>query len=804
MLVSYNWLKEYVDLSDIDAEVLGERMTLSALELDKIIERTIESSQLVVGEVKELEHIPDTHLNLTQVDAGEGSLRQIVCGAPNIALGQKVIVALPGAILPGDFEIGETTLQGYESKGMICSLQELGFPENVVPKQYVEGIFVLPEEVEVGEDVRNLIGLDDSILDFEITPNRGDALSYRGMGYEVSALLDQEPNFETVQVEESSDDVAAEQLSINVEDADDSPLYATRIIKNVTVQESPLWLQRKLMSAGMRPIDNLVDVTNYIMLEYGQPLHAYDADKISTNKIGVRRAHENETVVTLDEKERKLEPNDIVITDGEKTVGIGGVMGGISTAITNDSQNVILEAAIFNPTSIRRTAQRLNLRSEASSRFEKKVNPDSVIQALDHAAQLLAELGDGQVSKGIVQVDQLDRTPVEIETSIDYLSDIIGIKLNDVVVSDIFNRLGFEFTSDSEGNLTVKAPARRPDITIPADLAEEVARIYGYANITPTLPKTATTPGGLNMEQKILRQTSRYLENSGLNEAITYSLTTDERAVEYGMSQADTINLMWPMSEEHETLRQSIIPGLLEATAYNNARSQPNVFLYETGRIFLKDSENALPIEEEHVAGILTGSLNGVQWIEEEEQVDFYTAKGILDGLFDSYALSKSVHYEQATREGMHPGRTANIRLNGDIIGFIGQIHPTVAKTFDLTDVYVFEFKLIDILETPKASQVMSTVGKYPGITRDVALLVEDTVTNKEIVDVIVNNAGAWLRSVNLFDFYTGENIEDGYKSVAYSLYYENPDATLVEKDVQEDFERVLKALTNELNAEIR
>lgn len=804
MLVSYNWLKEYVDLSDIDAESLGERMTLSALELDKIIERTNANGYLVVGEVKELEHIPDTHLNLTQVDTGEGSLRQIVCGAPNIALGQKVIVALPGAILPGDFEIGETSLQGHESKGMVCSLQELGFPENVVPKQYAEGIFVLPEEAEVGEDVRSLIGLDDSILDFEITPNRGDALSYRGMGYEVSALLDQEPNFETVLVEESADDVAGEQLSINVENAEDSPLYATRIIKNVTVQESPLWLQRKLMSAGMRPIDNLVDVTNYIMLEYGQPLHAYDADKISTNKIGVRSAHENETVVTLDNQERKLEPNDIVITDGEKTVGIGGIMGGISTAITDDSQNVILEAAIFNPTSIRRTAQRLNLRSEASSRFEKKVNPDAVIQALDHAAQLLVELGGGQISKGIVQDDQLDRTPVEIETSIDYLSDIIGIELNDVVVSDIFNRLGFEYTSDGGGNLTVKAPARRPDINISADLAEEVARIYGYANITPTLPKTATTPGGLNKEQKILRQTSRYLENSGLNQAITYSLTTDERAVEYRMGHADTVRLMWPMSEEHETLRQSIIPGLLEATAYNNARSQPNVFLYETGRVFLKDSENALPIEEEHVAGILTGSLNGVQWIEEEEQVDFYTAKGILNGLFDSYALSEFVRYEQATREGMHPGRTANIRLNGDIIGFIGQVHPTVAKTFDLTDVYVFEFKLKDILETPKASQVMSTIGKYPGITRDVALLVEDTVTNREIVDVIENNAGAWLRSVNLFDFYTGENIEDGYKSVAYSLYYENPDATLVEKDVQEDFERVLKALTNEFNAEIR
>lgn len=804
MLVSYNWLKEYVDLSMYDAESLGERLTLSAIELDTIINRTNESGHLLVGQVKEIEKIPNTHLNLTQVDTGESELRQIVCGAPNVGLGQKVIVALPGAVLPGGVEISETTLHGYASNGMICSLQELGFPENVVAKQYADGIYVFPEETEVGVDARPLIGLDDTILDFDITPNRGDALSYRGLGYEVAALLDQEPQFNEVSVEESIDDLANEQLSIAVADEEKVPIYTTRLIKNVTVKESPLWLQRKLMAAGMRPIDNLVDITNYIMLEYGQPLHAYDADKINSNHILVRQARDAESITTLDNHERQLQASDIVITDGENPIGIAGTMGGLNTAIDENSQNIILEAAIFDPSSIRRTAQRLNLRSEASSRFEKKVNSDNVIPALNHAAQLLAELGKGTVSQGIVGLDQLDKQKHQIDISLDYLQRIIGVELNDLVVTDIFKRLGFDFTLNGKGEYVVTAPARRPDISIRADLAEEVARIYGYNNITPTLPKMALTPGGLNTEQKIIRHTNCFLESQGLNQAINYSLVTEKQATDYCLNQSEIISLQWPMSEEHQSLRQSLIPGLLHATAYNYARNQQDVFLYETGHVFIKDNEATLPNEEEHVAGVMTGSLTPKQWNNQGEAIDFYTLKGIVEGLLDSYALADDIRYQQVSHEDMHPGRTADIFLGEERIGFLGQVHPSIAATYDLADVYVFEIDLGVIIRAEGSSQVMQAISKYPGITRDVALLVEDTVTHQAIVDVIKENAGAWLQSVTLFDYYTGEHIEEGYKSVAYSLYYQNPDATLVEKDVQSDFEHVQKALIDELDVKIR
>ncbi|MDO5457031.1 MAG: phenylalanine--tRNA ligase subunit beta [Atopococcus tabaci] len=804
MLVSFNWLKEYLDLSDVDPIELGDQLSLTGIEVEHVYQPGEDISRLLVGEIIECTPIPDTHLHAAKVNVGRDELQEIVCGAPNVAQGQKVIVAMPGARLPGGMEIGEREMQGYPSNGMICSLQELGFPEKVVPKQYVEGIYVLPDDIMVGEDAKPVLGLDDTIFDFDLTPNRSDALSMRGVAHEVGAILSQIPEFEKIELTENKERHIEEILTVGVDNAEDAPIYSMRIIEDLQVQESPMWLQRKLMAVGMRPIDNLVDITNYIMMEYGQPLHAFDKDLIRTDQIVVRRAEEGERLITLDGKERQLDPENIVITDGEKPIALGGVMGGENTHISHSTQHVALEAAVFNPLQIRRTAGKLNLRSEASSRFEKGINLAVVTDALNHAAQLLSQLGDGKVVSGMSQVAHVTAENTEINLTVSYLNNVIGVDLTKIIIFDIFDRLQFDYKDGEGDSFTVIIPPRRWDIKIKADVAEEVARIYGYNNLPNTLPVGASIPGKLSVLQKMIRQTNRYMEGSGFNQAITYSLTTKEKANQFSIAESDDTNLAMPLSEEHETLRKSILPGLLDSAKYNRARSTDSIFLYETGRIYHGTPGDSLLDELEHVSALATGNYIE-DWTNEVVEMDFFTLKGILEGLLESYNLAEEVEFRPLTvKKGMHPGRTAGMHLHGHEFGFIGQIHPKLANSLDLEDVYVFEFDLQLIHDAEKASRVVEDIPKYPGITRDAAVLVNKRISHSEIVEVIEKVAGPWLQSVNLFDYYEGEGIDDKKKSLAYSLFYQNPNATLLEEEVQEDFERVLKSLKNELNAQIR
>lgn len=804
MLVSFNWLKEYLDLSDVDPLKLGEKLSLTGIEVENVYQLGEEISQLLVGEIVECTPIPDTHLYAAKVNVDRDELQEIVCGAPNVEKGQKVIVAMPGARLPGGMEIGEREMHGYPSNGMICSLQELGFPEKVVPKQYVEGIYVFPDNIIVGEDAKIVLGLDDTIYDFDLTPNRSDALSMRGVAHEVGAILSQVPEFEEIELIENKEHQIEDMMTISVDNPEDAPIYSVRIIEDLQVQESPMWLQRKLMASGMRPIDNLVDVTNYIMMEYGQPLHAFDKDLITTNEIRVRRAEEGETLITLDGKERQLDAEDIVITDGDQPIALGGVMGGENTHISDSTKNVALEAAVFNPKHIRRTAGNLNLRSEASSRFEKGINLAVVTEALNHAAQLLSQLGEGKVVSGMSQATYVSAENTEINLTVSYLNNIIGVELTKVIIFDIFDRLQFDYRDGEDDSFTVIVPPRRWDIKIKADVAEEVARIYGYNNLPNSLPVGSSVPGKLSAMQKMIRQTNRYMEGSGFNQAVTYSLTTKEKANQFSIVESDDTNLAMPLSEEHETLRKSIIPGLLDSAKYNRARSTDSVLLYETGRIYHGTPGESLLNELEHVTALATGNYIE-DWTNEVLEMDFFTLKGVLEGLLDSYNLAEEIEFRPLTvKKGMHPGRTASMHLQGHEFGFIGQIHPKLASSLDLEDVYVFEFDLQLIHDAEKASRVVEEIPKYPGITRDAAILVNKKVTHHEIVEVIEKAAGPWLQSVNLFDYYEGEGIDGKKKSVAYSLFYQNPHATLVEEEVQEDFDRVLKSLENELNAQIR
>lgn len=807
MQVSFNWLKEYIDLDDVTPYELGDRFTLSGLEVENIYGYDGGIDNLVVGEVLTAEPIEDSdYLYFTTVDIGQNEPQSIVCGAPNVEVGQKVIVALPGAVLPGDFEIKETSMMGYPSNGMICSLQELGFEESVIAKEYAEGIYVLPEESTPGEDVNPLLGLDDYIYEFDITPNRADALSMRGVAHEVSAILDKPLRFAEKDLEEDAETSITEKIEVSVENPDDTPIYEMRVIENVEVRESPIWLQRKLMAAGMRPIDNLVDITNYIMLEYGQPLHAFDYDAIGTSKIHVRRANEDEELVTLDGKERLLSEENLVITDGENAIGLAGVMGGENSHISDTTTRVALEAAVFNPIMIRRTAGQLDLRSEASSRYEKGLNIAVVTKALDHAATLMAELGGGKVVQGVASERDLEPEITHVPVSLDYLNKLLGLELTEPVLFDILERLGFGFeVQEEENNFVVHVPPRRWDISIPADIAEEVARVYGYNRVPATLPEGKWLPVELTPDQKATRLTNAYLESVGLNQAITYSLTTTEKANIFTAHESEDTTLSSPMSEDHKTLRKSLVPGLLDAAQYNRARSMKDVFLYETGSIYLKADNQKLLDEKNHVAGLLLGSLEADNWMEESRPVDFFTVKGIVEDLINNFGLVSKVTYEAVTdRVRMHPGRTAKVLLDGLDIGYLGQVHPTTAAEFDLEDTYVFELNLEMLVGADKVEIHQEEIPKYPGITRDVALLVDKTVSHQEIVNLIREESDQWLSSITLFDYYQGENIPENKKSVAYSLYYQNPNKTLKEDEVNEDFEHVQNILSDKLNADIR
>lgn len=805
MNVSYKWLSEYLNLDSITPEELAEKLSRTGIEVEDVTIPQDGLKKIVVGHALSVVDHPDSdHLHICQVDIGEEEPSQIVCGAPNIAAGQKIIVALPGSRITGNKKIKKSKMRGEVSNGMVCSLEELGYSDKVIPKKYADGIYVLPEDAVPGEEVFSYLAMDDAILDLSVTANRADALSMRGVAYEVAAVYNLKPSFKEVVLTEDSSDNVEEYMSVSVEDTADAPIYTIRVVKNIKVKESPMWLQTKLMNAGIRPLNNIVDITNYILLEYGQPLHAFDYDQLNSKEILVRRAKEDEVLVTLDEEERTLSSNNIVITDGRKPIALAGVMGGLDSHITDDTVTVALEAALFEPISIRKTAKELNLRSESSSRFEKGINLATLQQASEHAAALMAELGEGTVVSGVASVDTVEVKDSVVTTTLGKINRSLGTAISAEEIEQIFHQLGFGVTISDE-EVTVVVPPRRWDIHIEADLIEEVARIYGYDRLPSTLPTTESLPGGLTTKQRLVRHTRRFLEDAGLAQAISYVLTTPEKASRFMMRESDMTQLEMPMSEERSTLRMNLISGLLDDVQYNLSHNNQNAALYETGRVFYKDPSQTLPIEEEHLAGVVTGSMSEKDWQGEGDKVDFYVLKGILGELLTTYGLVGEIEYLHDTnRSDMHPGRTATILLDGQEVGFIGQIHPVTAKELDINETYAFELNLEAIVQAEKEATVYRGIPKYPGMTRDVALLVDDTVTNQQIVDVILEKGGKHLKHVRLFDLYQGEHIAPGKKSMAYTLAYLNPEATLQEEEVTKAFEEVKEAIVTQLKAEIR
>lgn len=802
MKISYNWIKEYLDLNVKPAD-LAEKIERTSVEVDGVTTPSDGLKKIVVGHVLSLEAHPDSdHLHVCQVDVGEDEPLQIVCGAPNVAAGQNVIVALPGSRIADNVKIKKSKMRGIPSAGMICALQEIGFPEDVVPKDYVDGIYVLPEDATPGDAVYDYLGMNDSLIDLDVTPNRGDMLSLYGTLHDLAAIYDKPVKLDHPEVKEDGAAIA-DQLAVHVDDAL-SPQYRMRLVKNVKLAPSPMWLQIRLWNAGMRPINNVVDITNYIMLKYGQPLHAFDYDKFNGEDVYVRTAKAGEKLTTLDENDHDLDENDIVIADQKGPIALAGVMGGLDASIQDGTTTVAIEAAVFEHDHIRKAAQRHNLHTDASQRFERGVNQAGVQEALDAAAQMMNELADGEVQKGSVVGSSNIPDPAVIDITLTHVNAILGTELTMDQVSHILESLGFEVAVNGD-TLTVTVAVRRNDIHIPADLLEEIARIYGYDQLPATLPTGRMTMGTLTMKQRLMRATRHSLEGLGLNQAISYALTTEEKAKMFMMQASETTNLAWPMSVDHAVLRMNVVSGLLDDIAYNSARKVKDVALYEQGRVFYREDGNDRPSEEEHIAGAITGTLMPEAWNQPAQPVDFFQMKGIVAAYLKDMAVNGDVTYEpNADMPEMHPGRTADVLVHGHRIGFLGQIHPLIAKQFKIGATYVFELNLQAIIDMPKQENQYNVISRYPAITRDIAMLVDDDVTNDQVVALIERRGGAFLQSVKLFDVYDGVKVPKGKKSLAYTLTYQDKHETLVDDAVTQAFDKVSKRLEDDLGAQIR
>jgi phenylalanyl-tRNA synthetase beta chain len=803
MFVSYKWLQEYVDLTGITAKELADKITKSGIEVETVEVLNKGAKGVVVGHVLEREQHPNADkLSKCLVDIGEGEPVQIICGAPNVAKGQKVAVAKVGAVLPGNFKIKKAKLRGEESHGMICSLQELGIESKLVAKEYADGIFVFPSDAPVGADALELLNLDDEVLELGLTPNRADCLSMIGVAYEVAAILGREVKLPTVELHETSENIT-DYISVKVEAPEDNPLYAARVVKNVKIGPSPLWMQTRLMAAGIRPHNNVVDITNYILLEYGQPLHAFDYDRLGSKEILVRRAKAGEKIVTLDDVERTLTEDHLVITNGTEPVALAGVMGGANSEVQNDTTTVLIESAYFTSATIRKASKDHGLRSEASTRFEKGIDPARTREALDRAAALMAEYAGGEIVSGVAEVNTLKQEEVVVTITLDRINGVLGTAITKEEVATILTNLQFAFTEDN-GTFTITVPSRRRDISIPEDIIEEVARLYGYDNLPTTLPIAESQPGKLTPYQAKRRKVRRYLEDAGLFQAITYSLTSEEKATKFALETAEPIRLALPMSEERSVLRQSLIPHLLEVVSYNRARQIENVAVYETGAVYLAKGENELPEEKERLAGAVTGLWHAHLWQGEKKAVDFYVVKGILDGLFQLLGLTSRIEYKQAKREHMHPGRTADILLDGNVIGFVGQLHPSFQKENDLKETYVFELALTDLLNAEVEEIRYSPIPRFPSMTRDIALVVDKDVIAGDIQKTIVEAGGELLKEVSIFDVYEGDRLPEGKKSIAFSLRYFDPERTLTDEEVTNVHEQVVQAVSEKFGATLR
>ena len=780
MKLSTNFLKDYVDI-DVDLHTLAEDMTKVGNEYDSA-QPLINANGLVIGEVMECTMHPDSdHLHLCKVNIGDRVL-QIVCGAPNVRKGLKVIVAMPGAELP-EKTIKKGMIRGQESNGMLCSIAELGLESKFLKPEDKDGIHELPSDAPVGEDPIKYMQMDDGVIDFDLTANRGDLLSILGMAYEIGAIYDKK--VKDVDLSHGhTDKNVNDDFKLKI-DTDNCTMFLAKEVRNVKIKESPTFIKNRLIASGIRPINNVVDISNYVMLELGQPLHFYDYDKLH-GMIEVRMAEEREKLTTLDNIERTLTPDDIVISDGKESIGLAGVMGGLDTEITENTKNVIIEAAIFNSVRVRKTAQKI-VRSEASNRFEKGLDPNRTYMAVERAAKLLEEYADGEILDGTVEYNKEDMSDKKIEITYQKVNDVLGTTIAPKDVLDVFKRLGFTYTEDGK-TVTVSVPRRRLDISIKEDLVEEVGRIYGVDNIESKVP---VTPIRMGSYDKTSREIRNKMVDLGLNETLSYVLVNEKDAKNYTNDDSiEAIKILTPLTEERTTLRCSIITSLYKIYEYNVAHYNKDVSIFEIGKSFYKKGDTYN--EENKIACLMTGEY--YYGINNSKKVDFYIIKGIAEELLDflGYGGRYSFVVKDNMPEQLHPGQSAMISVNNDIVGLIGKVHPEITKE----DVFVMEINLDKLLAKKTGKMKYKEISKYPTVKKDISILVDKSVTSNDIAVAIKKSAGSLLLNTEVFDVYTGKGIEEGKKSLAYSLTFGTNDRTLTDEEINKVLEKIIERLS--------
>ncbi|MCI8557444.1 MAG: phenylalanine--tRNA ligase subunit beta [Lachnospiraceae bacterium] len=805
MDTSLSWIKAYVPDLDVTAQEYTDAMTLSGTKVEGCRALDADLENIIIGQIVKIERHPDADkLVVCQVDVGGEAPVQIVTGAPNVKEGQKVPVVLDGGrvagghdgkLTPGGIKIKKGKLRGVESNGMMCSIEELGQTREMFPEAPELGIYIFPEDVQVGESAIKALGLDDVIFEYEITSNRVDCYSVIGIAREAAATFRKKFILPEVKVKGSGGDVN-DYIRVDVKDADLCPRYCARVVKNIKLGPSPKWMQRRLAVNGIRPINNIVDITNYVMEEYGQPMHAYDLDTIAGNQILVRRAEKNEKFVTLDGQERTMDDSVLMICDGEKAIGIAGIMGGENSMITDNVKTMLFEAACFDGVNIRLSAKKVGLRTEASGKFEKGLDPNNAQAAIDRACQLIEELGAGEVVDGMVDVYTGIKEPVRVPFDADKINALLG---TDITREQMLSYLQMVELAYDESTGEILVPTFRQDVLRLADLAEEVARFYGYDNIPTTLPTGEATTGKLPFKLRVEEVARDIAEFCGFSQGMTYSFESPKVFDKLLLDKEDTlrkaITISNPLGEDFSIMRTTSLNGMLTSLATNYNRRNKNVRLYELGNIYLAEEQPLTELPDERMQFTLGMYGEG----------DFFTMKGVVEEFFDKIGLQKKEVYDpNAGKNFLHPGRQAKIVYCGKTVGYLGEVHPTVAETYGIGErAYVAVLDMPAILPFATFDRKYEGIAKYPAVNRDISMVIPKEILAGQIEEVIEHKGGSYLESYQLFDVYEGAQIKKGYKSMAYSIVFRAKDKTLEEADVASAMKRILKGL-EALDAELR
>lgn len=787
-MISLNWVGDYIDIKDQNVHDLAKKITRAGINIEAVVTHNIDN--LVIGQiVKVLDHPDSDHLHVCSVNVGDEEL-QIVCGASNVREGLKVIVAKVGAVLPGDFEIKKSKIRGVESCGMMCALFELGLEEKN-DETYAKGICELDEDAPVGDDPLVYLGLDDTLYDLDIHKHRNNDCYYHiGFAYEIACILNRKVTLPSLDFKTVNDNIK-DHFKLEV-DSKKCTYYMARMVRNVKIGESPEFIKKRLIAAGMRPINNVVDISNYVMLEFGQPLHFFDKDKLG-DKIVVRDAKDNEEIVTLDGKSRKLDSNDIVITDGEKAVCIAGVMGGENTEVDENTKNILIESAIFNPVSIRYTARKLELPSEASIRYGKGLSFEYTEMASRRACHLLEKYAGAEVLDGYVLVDNENHTDKVLTFKAEDVDKILGITISEDDMKKELERLDFEYKY-SNGKFTVTIPRRRLDIDANVnDIAEEIGRLYGYNNLVSSLPSVPIRRGEYVGDVKYRKLASRRLRSLGLTEVKNYTLVSPEMASRFIYEDKENVVLPNPMSVDKSIVRTTLLPSLMNVYEYNKARGVKDVSIYEIAKTY-----DAKYNETIKIAGLMTGSYVSNSW-KKDLEVDFYVVKGIVEDLIEYMGYNDRYSFVRSDCSDLHPGVQGYIVIDGRNVGIIGKVHPNLTKK----DIYVFEINL-DSLYGKTSKLKYKSAFKYPSVQKDMAFIIDKKIDVSEVIKVIKKAANKTLQEVSVFDVYEGENVQPDKKSVAFNLVFNGVDRTLTDSEVMDVFNKVINKVSSTFNAELR